>query len=77
MNPWTMALKGKTLNAPGSVDLPGGVRDEQRAAAQALFKAMVKAVPLSVALPNPQQSQAQLLHRMATGYGQPTVHKGK
>lgn len=77
VNPYTLPFKTTQLHAPGSHDMPGGVRDQQRAAAQAQFNAMTKAVPLSVALPSSSQAQAQFLHRVATGYGQPQLRKGK
>ncbi|BDU74957.1 hypothetical protein [Mesoterricola silvestris] len=56
--------------------MPGGIRDHERACAQARFDALVKQNPGLFAPPDPNYSVNLLQQRLANGYGKPHLVRG-
>ncbi len=72
--PWNSLVRTTHLNRDDDPYLrPGGIRDQQLAAGQARFDALVKANPGILGPPDPNHSVHMLQHRLATGYGKPHV----
>ncbi|GEM_PF-7044419 len=72
--PWTTLFRSKPLDQNGdSYLMPGGIRDQQQAAARERYEALVRANPGILAPPDPNYSVQLFQHRLASGYGKPHV----